>query len=265
MPITREKLIELDAQGWELYHIQQDWTENHNLAADHRDKLIELIGMWYVEAGKYNVLPIDSRGVQRLVEERPQLSPDRQRFTYYPGTSPAPENVAVRVLNRPHTIKADVEIERANGQGVIFCQGSASGGYSLFLKDHRLHYVHNYVGAEEFHVVSDREVPEGRHELAMEFRPTGQPDPAHGRGAPGVADLYVDGMPAGSGEIPTSVPLTLGLGGGLNTGRNAGSAISSEYEAPFPFTGVIHKVVVDVSGEHMEDEESHMKAVMARQ
>src|SRR5262249_49808183 len=75
-PIDHDKLTDLDAKGWELYHVDEDWAENHNLAADNRAKLIELIGMWYVEAGKYNVLPVDSRGTARFVDERPKIATD---------------------------------------------------------------------------------------------------------------------------------------------------------------------------------------------
>ena len=76
-PIPAEKLTELDAEGWELYHVDGDFAENHNVAAENRDKLIEMIAQWYVEAGKYNVLPVDGRGTQRFVEERPQIAVDR--------------------------------------------------------------------------------------------------------------------------------------------------------------------------------------------
>ena len=88
----KDKLTELDAKGWELYHVDQDFAENHNVAAENRAKLIEMIATWYVEAGKYNVLPIDSRGVARFAEERPQIAVARTSYTYYPGTQTVPIN-----------------------------------------------------------------------------------------------------------------------------------------------------------------------------
>jgi arylsulfatase len=263
--ITRQKLIEMDFTGWELYHVEEDWAENHNLAADHRDKLVELIATWYVEAGKFNVLPVDSRGIQRFAEDRPQLTRDRETYTYYPGTSAAPDNAAVKVLNRPHTIKTQVEIQAGNGEGVLVSQGTASGGYTLFVKDHRLRYVHNYVGVQEFEVVAEEPLTDGQHELGFEFKPTAPPEPAQGIGTPGIAELFVDGRLVGRGEIPKTVPLSLGLGGGLLVGRSQGAAVSSAYTSPFEFTGTIREVVVDVSGEHIEDEEARMKTAMARQ
>ncbi|WP_235726611.1 sulfatase-like hydrolase/transferase [Methylocaldum szegediense] len=84
-PVDYAKLIELDVKGWELYNVREDFAETDNLAEKERDRLIAMIGMWYVEAGKYNVLPIDSRGVARLADERPQIAVDREKYVYYPG------------------------------------------------------------------------------------------------------------------------------------------------------------------------------------
>jgi arylsulfatase len=79
-PISAEKLTELDANNWELYHVAEDFAENHDIAADNRDRLIEMIAQWYVEAGKYNVLPIDGRGSQRVADERPAISVGRTSY-----------------------------------------------------------------------------------------------------------------------------------------------------------------------------------------
>ena len=111
-PMNKDRLIELDAKGWELYDLTKDFAENHNLADQNRPKLIEMIANWYVEAGKYNVLPVDSRGVARIAEPRPQIAVDRKSYTYYPGTQMVPANAGPRVLNRSHSITADVEIPK---------------------------------------------------------------------------------------------------------------------------------------------------------
>ena len=161
--------------------------------SEHRDRLIALIGTWYVEAGKYGVLPIDGSGLARMVAEKPLVAPPRDRYTYIPDTQSIPFFAGPRVLNRPHSITATVEIPEGGAEGVLLCQGTAAGGYSLFIKDGRLHYVHNYVGRSLHGVSSPEPVPAGSHELRFEFEPTGEPDMAHGRGAPGRLQLYVDG------------------------------------------------------------------------
>jgi arylsulfatase A-like enzyme len=269
LTLTEEKLRELDAKGWELYHVAEDPAETKNLADTHRDRLIDMVALWYVEAGKYDVLPLDSRGTARFADERPQLVQERKTYAYFPGTQVVPENVAVKVLNRAHSFTADVEIPRGGAEGVLICHGGNAGGYSFFIKGKRLHYVHNYVGAQEFSVVSGAEVPEGKAQLRFEFEPTGKPDIAKGRGAPGRAQLYINGKLVGQGEIPVTVPLLLSLGEGLMVGRDSGSPISRLYQPPFEFTGTIHKVTADVSGKMMQDTEEEMKAfaraAMARQ
>ncbi|MHB1414191.1 MAG: arylsulfatase [Chloroflexota bacterium] len=264
-PLTEAKLRELDATGWELYHVAEDIAENKNLAAEERGRLIEMIALWYVEAGKYNVLPLDSRGTLRFMEERPQIARPRERYVYYPGTSPIPENVAAKVLNRPHSIIADVEIHPEGAEGVLLSQGSNSGGYALFVKDGKLHYTHNYVGVTEYHVESDDLVPSGKVELRFEFEPTAKPDIARGRGAAGQARLYINGKLSGEAEIPVTLPIMVGIAEGLVCGRSEGAPVSSLYKSPFPFTGRIYRVTVDVSGEMIRDTEAEMKAVMGHQ
>jgi arylsulfatase len=269
LTLTEEKLRELDAKGWELYKLNDDPAETKNLADTHRDKLIEMIALWYSEAGKYNVFPLDSRGTSRLAEERPQLGGERKTYVYYPHTQAVPDNIAVKTLNRAHSFTAEVEIPKGAAEGVIICHGGVTGGYTFFIKDKKLHYVHNYVGAEEFHIESKEEVPEGKVELRFEFEPTGQPDLAKGKGAPGRAQLYINGKLVGQADLPVTIPLAIGIGGGLCVGRAPTSPITKLYKPPFAFTGKILKVTADVSGKMIQDKEeenkAHAKAMMARQ
>ena len=269
MTLTEDKLRELDATGWELYDLAKDPTETNNVAAANRPKLIEMIALWYTEAGKYNVLPLDSRGTLRFADERPQLTPDRQSYSYFPHTQMVPENVAAKVLNRSHSITADVEIPKGGAEGVLMCHGGNVGGYTFFVKDRKLHYVHNYVGAEEFHLVSKIDVPEGKVSLRYEFEATGKPDLKKGRGSPGKAQLYINKRLVSEMKLPYTIPLALGIGSGIIVGRNGGSSVSFLYGPPFEFTGTISKVTVDVSGKLIPDseEERHARAkvAMARQ
>src|SRR5512137_384089 len=102
-PIPAQTLTELDAKHWELYHVAEDFAENHNVAGENKAKLIEMVAQWYVEAGKYNVLPVDGRVMQRAMEDRPTIAIDRKSYTYYPGTQAVPATVAPNILNRPHS------------------------------------------------------------------------------------------------------------------------------------------------------------------
>jgi arylsulfatase A-like enzyme len=263
-PITAEALADLDAQHWELYHVAEDLAENHDLAAKHRDKLIELIALWYVEAGKYDVLPIDGSGTARMVVERPQIAETRDRYTFQPGTQTLPFWVGPRVLNRAHSITADAEIPTGGAEGVLLCQGSAVGGWSFYMKDGKLHYAHNYVRRALYQVSSDDAVPPGRHQLRFEFERTGAPDIAHGKGAPGRAQLYVDGQLMGQSDLPVTTPIAFNPGG-LTCGANPGSPVTPDYRPPFRFTGTLHSVTVDLSGDLITDTNSEMRMAMSRQ
>src|SRR4051794_6820706 len=264
-PMDHQRLTELDGEGWELYHVEEDVAEKHDLAADHRDKLIELISLWYVEAGKYDVLPIDSRGVMRFADERPKISADRASYTYYPRTQMVPINAAPNVLNRSHSITASVEVPEGGADGVLLSAGDVQGGYALYVQEGLLRYTYSYVGSEFFDIVGQDPVPSGQHELRFEFEVTGEPDFSTGRGAPGTGQLYVDGTLVGAGEISVTMPLSLGLGGGLVCGQDSGSSVTERYAAPFPYAGNLHHVTVDVSGDLIEDDEHALRVAMARQ
>lgn len=264
-PIDKDKLTELDAKGWELYQIEKDFAENHNIAAENRPKLIEMIATWYVEAGKYNVLPVDSRGTLRFADPRPQIAANRSRYTYYPGTQMVPINACPNVLNRPHTITADVEIPKGGAEGALLSAGDVQGGYCFYVQNHKLHYVYNYVGSNFYHIESNAPVPEGRHQLGFEFEVTGAPDIQNGKGAPGRGQLYIDGKLVGQIDMPLTMPLSLGLGGGIVCGADSGSPVWDKYQPPFKFTGTLYSATVDVSGDLIQDDEATLRMLMARQ
>lgn len=264
-PITAGQLTELDATAWELYHVAEDFAENYNVADENRSRLIEMIAQWYVEAGKYNVLPIDGRGQQRFADERPQIAADRSSYTYYPGTQEVPVNAAAKIINRPHSITADVEIPASGAEGVLISQGGIDGGYSFYIKDGKLQYLYNYVARTFFHAESTTTVPEGRHQLRYEFEVTGEADILKGKGVPGRGQLYIDGQLVGQVEMHVTNPIMLGLASGVAIGADPGSPVTDLYDAPFEFTGFIYNVTLDVSGDLIQDTEAEMRSIMARQ
>ena len=199
-----ERLSQLDATGWELYHVAEDPAETRNLAAEHRDRLIAMIALWYVEAGRNGVLPIDGSALERMVAREASRRLRRASATSIARTTQAvPFFAGPRVLNRPHSITASVDIPEGGAEGVLLMQGSAAGGYSLFIKDGRLRYVHNWVGREIHGVTSEGPVPDRVARAALRVRAHGgRPTWPHGRGAPGRLQLYVDGTLVGASEAP---------------------------------------------------------------
>ncbi len=144
-------------------------------------------------------------------------------------------------------------------------EGGAAGGFVLYVKDGRLRYAHNYVGKEIFEVVAQAELPAGRRSLRFEFEPTGQPDFANGKGAPGRLQLYIDGTLVGNANVPNTTPLFFELEG-LSCGYDFGAPVlEGIYQPPFTFTGTIHSVTVEVAGELIEDDEATLRRMMAQQ
>ncbi len=117
-PITEDMLTELDATSWELYDVNADFAETKDLSGKDKRRLIGMIATWYAEAGKYNVLPIDSRGVQRVFDERFQVAAAPTRYVLYPGTQAIPAGAAPKILNRPFSITADVAIPEGGADGI---------------------------------------------------------------------------------------------------------------------------------------------------
>ena len=262
--ITPEVLDDLDANGWELYHVAEDPAECHNLANQHPEKLKEMIARWYVEAGKYKVMPLDGTLMQRFATERPRITRTRNSYTFYPNLSVVPIGNTPMAFNRPHSITAEVEIPEGGAEGVLLAQGGIAGGFVFYMKDNKLHYIHNYLGLEEMKVSSNVDVPQGPVSLRYEFEPTGKPDPRNGRGAPGRGQLYIDGKLVGNSDFPTTVPILFGIEG-LSCGYDFGEAVSHEYQSPFTFSGRIQQVTFDLSGELIKDDEAAVRILMSRQ
>jgi arylsulfatase len=138
---------------------------------------------------------------------------------------------------------------KAGGDGVLLAHGSSFGGYTFFVKGGTLRYSHNYLGLEEYKVASSEKIPAGKSTLRVEFQTTGKPDFKVGKGAPGIARLFINGQQVGEGKIAVTCPLAYGLSGdGLSCGRDTLTPVSADYREniEFPFTGRIRRVTVAV-------------------
>ena len=264
-PISNEVLVDIESHDWELYHIDEDYSETHNLAAEHRDKLIEMIGRWWAEAGKYQVLPIDGSALQRMNVERPTIARPRSKFVYYAGGSPIPFSATPKSYNRPWSITAEVVIPQGGAEGVLLAHGGRTGGYTLFVKDQKLRFLYNFLNRDKFWLTSNETVPEGEVELRYEFEPIGKPDPANGKGVPARGQLYINRKLVASIDMPHSVLAMYGTEG-LSCGYDGGSPVAAEeYTDEFRFTGTIKRVTIDLSGELIQDSEMDMMIAMKRQ
>jgi len=238
---------------WELYHVDEDFSECHDLAATHPERLRALVERWYVEAGKYNVLPLDNRRVMRDLPSRPTDA--LTRFTYYPRGAPIPEFFAVDVRDRSHTITAEVVIPPGGAEGVLVAQATGERGYSFYVQDGRLHYVYNLAGEARSEIHSNEAIPEGEVTLAFTFTRTG---PHEGTGA-----LSINGLPSGAGA---AVRMWDVRGGPLFCGFEAGRrGVSGRYKLPFRFSGTLKRLTVDVSGEVRRNAAAEVREALAKQ
>jgi len=251
------------ADRWELYDTTKDLTETNDLAAQHPEKLQELINIWFLEAGKYNGLPLEDRhAVEVLSMERPRLGRPRNQYVYYPDCADVPEAAAVNVRNRSYSIAAEVTIETPEAEGVLFAHGCQFGGHSLYIKDGLLKYAYNFCGIVEQNVAATAKVSPGKHVLSAAFVREGTDMPAQG-----TLTLYIDDQAVGSGQIKTQPGNFSLVGEGLCVGRDGGEPVSAEYadERPFAFTGgTIKQVIVDVSGEPFMNLEHEAAMAMMR-
>jgi arylsulfatase len=258
-------LDDLDANDWELYDLRRDPAECHDVGAQFPDQLEEMKALWWSEAERIGALPLAATGITRLFTRRPTVGAPRKVIEIFPGGSPISFAAAPRVNNRPHSITAHVDIVPGPVHGVLLSHGNRHGGYALYVKDNRLHYVHNYLGLRRFTVSAETEVPEGPGTLRMEFAPTGEPQFLKGLGVPCQVRLFHGDDVVGFGELEYTVPSTF-----ATTGVSCGWAYfdsidPSAYDAPFTFTSTLHKVVLDVTGELIINPEAEITRMMTQQ
>ena len=262
-PPPPEAWSNFSTQRWELFDLENDPSECHDLAAEHPEKLNELISLWWHEAGRNGALPLETRTVVDILQtERPQLSKPRTHYTYYPGGSEIPESVAPNIRNRSYTIAVEATVGTEEAGGILLAQGGSFGGHALYIKDGKLKYVYNFVGLHEQFVESDDPVPLGRRVFSASFERENDGMPAQG-----TLTLHVGETAVGSGQIMTQPGKFSLAGEGLNLGRDGGEAVTTDFpgERPWAFAGgTIHKAVIDVSGEPFVDLAMEARAAFAR-
>ncbi len=252
-----------DDDRWELFRLDQDFSETNDLAAREPDKLAEMIALWWREAENHKVLPLDDRFGPRFIENARRFHGARTRYVFHAGMGHVPTEVAPDVRSRSYRIEALAHVGPA-AEGVLIAHGDATTGYSLYVRDGRLVHDMN-IGGEHVIVTSDRVVPAGEHRLGVRVRRTSrEPKPTMATG-PGVSEftLLIDGAAAGT--------ISSGLGfanfiswSGLDIGRDRGSPVS-HYNAPFAFTGRLVNVTVTMDDDQILDGDGIGHAHLARE
>ncbi|HZF41627.1 MAG TPA: arylsulfatase, partial [Blastocatellia bacterium] len=250
-----------DNDTWELYNIEEDFSQANDLAAKEPKKLRELQDLFMAEAAKHNVLPLDDRFAQRADPTlRPSYIRGKTRFIYAPGAIRIGERSSPWTKNVHHTLAAEVEIPQGGAEGVLVCCGGVGAGYTLFLKDGKLHWEHNYYNEARYRVSSTEAIPPGRHVLSAEIKV----DKEGKMGTGGTVTLRLGEKKIGEGRFEKQVPLYFTANETFDVGCDTCSPVSDQYESPFAFTGKIKRVVVDISEKAFEELAEEAKAALAK-
>jgi arylsulfatase A-like enzyme len=242
-PWATGKTIDVDDYQWELYDLSKDFSEANNLASGEPKKLRELQELFWIEAAKYNVLPLDNSKIERLDgSNRPSLTRGRSLFTYYPGMTRIPAGSAPDIKNKSFKIAAEVEIPEGGADGVLITQGGRFNGWALYLLEGKPVFHYNLIGKFRSSTSGKETLAPGKHVIVVDFKYDGG-----GMGKGGAVTLTVDGKPAASGRLERTVPLLFSIDETLDIGEDTGTPASEDYHVPFKFPGGIKKVMIELS------------------
>jgi arylsulfatase len=236
---------------WELYNITKDWTEYDDLAASNPDKLRELQELFWVEAQRYQVLPLDASSFQRVITPRPSAVAGRTEFTYSSSVSGIPTNSAPSVLDKSYSITAEVEIPNGGAEGMLVTEGGRFGGYGFYVVKGKPVFTWNLVDLKRVRWEGSKVLSPGKHMLAFDFRYDG---PGFGKGGLGV--LLVDGKQVASQQMDHTLPFTLQWDETFDVGVDTGTPVDDkDYQVPFTFTGKLNKVTVSLKPSQLSAED----------
>lgn len=235
------KVDEITGYKWELYDTSKDFSQANDLAAEMPDKLRDLQLLFYTEAARYNVLPIDNSKTERLDPAiRPSLTRGRKSFSYTEGMVRIPEGASPDIKNKSWAIKAEVEVKE-NASGIIVTQGGLFGGWGLYLNQGKPVFHYNFVDVAHYDVASPDSLTPGQHTIEMQFAYDGG-----GIGRGGVVTVSVDGSPVAKGRIERTIPIRITLDETLDIGEDCGTPVNLSYDVPFRFEGDIENVTISL-------------------
>ncbi|MCE9624639.1 MAG: arylsulfatase [Deltaproteobacteria bacterium] len=247
MPWVVAGTFPFDKDVWELYNLNEDFSETNDLAAKNPEKLEELKKLWEEQAWKNNVFPLYDDIANRVATQFNRAFGDRKSFTYYwPGAERIPEAVSAPIKNTSHTIETTLNL-KGDEEGVLVACGGVNSGYALFIADHKLHYEYNYFNQKRYQIASSV-LPPGKVDIKFNFIKTGQ--------LKGTGELYVNGEKVGEGAIDQTVPGSFSLSETFDVGVDNGTPVSNDYKQKdhFPFTGQIDKVTINLAADNRNEE-----------
>jgi len=258
--------LSFDDDVWELYDGSTDWTQAHDLAKEHPDKLHELQRLFLIQAARFNVLPLDDRQAERLIPEvvgRPSLITGTSQILYQ-GMGGLNESWVLNLKNKSHEVTAELVVPEGGAEGVIVNQGGITGGWSLYLKDGRLTYCYSFGGILKTVVADPDPLPAGDHQVRMAFAYDGG-----GFGKGGTVTLQVDGQEVASGRVERTHFTVFTFDETTDVGADTGAPVTDDYPARGNgFTGTVKRVQLDLGDDdhsHLIPPHHHLRVAMTRQ
>ena len=238
-----------DAGPAELYYLPDDFTQAHDLAAEHPDKVQELKDLFWEEAERYKVLPLLG-ALSTFFGILPPID-QKTTFEYRGGVQNVMPGMIPRIYNRSYAISADLVVPDGGAEGVIVAEADHLGGFSLYVIGGKLTHTYSMMGVALFRQVAEEVLPSGEVTVRMEFA-ADEAKPATG----GEVTLFIDDRPVGKGRMDHTVPIRFSGYAGMDIGRDNGGVVDVAYadRKPFPFTGTVKKVVFDIKP-HLSDED----------
>jgi hypothetical protein len=253
-----------DEDVWELYDTNTDWSQSKDLAKANPEKLRELQRLFLIEAVKYNVLPLDGRLFERFNADlagRPQLIKGNSQMLFG-GMSRLSEGSVVATHNKSYSLTAEIDVPKSGADGVIIAMGGMTGGWSFYAKNGKLKHCYNFFGISQSFAEGKIPVPEGKHQVRMEFKYDGG-----GMAKGGTVSLYVDGKKDGEGRVEQTVPMVFGTET-CDIGEDACAPVTSDYTNGSQFSGQVSWVQIDLekdAHDHLISPDQRFRVAMARQ
>jgi arylsulfatase len=243
---------------WELFDLTKDWTQNNDVAPANAGKLKELQDLFWVEAKKYNVLPLDCSALTRFVTPRPSIVAGRNEFVYTRPLVGTPQATAPSILNRSFSITADIDVPDAGVEGMLVTEGGRFGGWGFYLLKGKPVFVYNLLDLARPRVEGPAALTPGKHTLEFDFKYDG---PGFGKGGTGV--IKVDGSEVASQKFEHTIPFALESSETFDVGSDTGTGVEDkDYQVPFKFTGKLNKLTLKLEPPQLTDADRETAAEM---
>jgi arylsulfatase len=238
---------------WELYDLTKDWTQYHDVAAANPAKLKLMQDLFWVEAAKYNVLPLDASVATRVITPKPSLAAGRTVFTYSGEVTGIPPGDAPSLLATSYTLTAEVTIPDGGAEGMLNTTGGRFGGYGFYLLRGKPVFTWNLVDYKRVRWEGPEALSPGKHTLEFDFKYDGLGiatlafNNLSGIGRGGTGVLKVDGKAVATQKMERTIPITLQWDETFDVGADTGTPVDDkDYRVPFRFTGKLNKLTVKV-------------------